>query len=183
LSGNKVYLRIDMDFTNKTDKATFYYSTDSTTWKALGNTLQMSYELTHFTGYRFGLFAYSTKASGGTADFDWFKIGSSYTSGTELYPVSLDRQEKSAPGKLLTYRWDRGASELRLRYSLEASGNVGFRLYDTRGRLVSRVAERFVGTGDQFIGLPTSGLRDGAYFLVGKRDGVTWGSWPISISQ
>ncbi|MDO5576762.1 MAG: glycoside hydrolase 43 family protein, partial [Fibrobacter sp.] len=51
ISQDRVFLRIDMDFTNRTDKATFFYSLDSTEWKAIGNTVQMSYELTHFMGY------------------------------------------------------------------------------------------------------------------------------------
>jgi beta-xylosidase len=183
LSGNKVFLRIDMDFTNRTDKATFFYSTDSTNWKALGNTLNMSYELTHFTGYRFGLFAYSTKSAGGTADFDWFKIGSAYNTDINLYTSSVSPRVGAAPGKLLTYRWDRGASALRLRYSLDESGSVGFRLYDSRGRQVARVGEQLQGTGDHFVGLPTSGLHDGSYILVGQRNGVTWGSWPVAIAE
>ena len=183
LTGNKVYLRIDMDFTNRTDKATFFYSTDSTNWKALGNTLQMSYELTHFTGYRFGLFAYSTKAAGGTADFDWFKIGSSYTNDINIYSASVSRPEHAAPGRLLTYMWDRGAGTLRLRYSLEQAGKVGFKLYDSRGKQVASVSESTQGTGDHFMGLGTAGLRDGGYVLVGQRDGSAWGSWPVSITR
>lgn len=78
ISQDKVYLRIDMDFTNRTDKATFFYSLDSTKWNPIGNTLQMNYDLAHFMGYRFALFNYATKSTGGTADFDWFQIGSSY---------------------------------------------------------------------------------------------------------
>lgn len=79
LSQNKVFLRIDMDFTNRTDKATFFYSLDSIKWISIGNTLQMSYDLAHFMGYRFALFNYATKNIGGVADFDWFQIGSSHT--------------------------------------------------------------------------------------------------------
>jgi xylan 1,4-beta-xylosidase len=183
LTGNKVFLRIDMDFTNRTDKATFYYSIDSTNWKALGNTLQMSYELTHFTGYRFGLFAYSTKEAGGTADFDWFKIGTSYSNSIDMYTASISSPGKSAPGRLLTYMSDRGNGALRLRYSLEQAGNVGFKLYDTRGKLVASIAERAQGTGDQFIGIGTVGLSEGTYMLVGQRDGAAWGSWRVSITR
>jgi len=183
LTGTKVYLRIDMDFTNRTDKATFYYSTDSTNWKALGNTLQMSYELTHFTGYRFGLFAYSAKAAGGTADFDWFRIGSSYTNGVELYATSVARPEPPASGRLLTYRWDAPATKLHLLYSLQTQGNVGFALYDTKGRQVGTLAEQLQGTGDHLVELRVPGVKDGAYVLVGRRDGVIWGSWPVSISR
>lgn len=79
ISQDRVYLRVDMDFTNRTDKATFFYSLDSLTWLPIGNTLQMSYDLKHFMGYRFTLFNYATKSAGGHVDFDWFEIGSSYT--------------------------------------------------------------------------------------------------------
>jgi beta-xylosidase len=79
ISQSRVYLRVDMDFTNRTDKATFFYSLDSLAWIPIGNTLQMSYDLKHFVGYRFALFNYATKNVGGYADFDWFEIGSSYT--------------------------------------------------------------------------------------------------------
>ena len=34
----------------------------------------MSYTIPHFMGYRFGLFCYATKAPGGFADFDFFRI-------------------------------------------------------------------------------------------------------------
>ncbi len=78
LNQNTVYLRIDMDFTNRTDKATFFYSLNGTTWNSIGNTLQMSYDIPHFMGYRFALFNYATKSTGGVADFDWYRVGSSY---------------------------------------------------------------------------------------------------------
>ncbi len=79
ISKDRVYLRIDMDFTNRTDRAKFFYSLDSLSWLPIGTTLQMTYDLKHFVGYRFGLFNYATKSSGGHADFDWFEIGSSHT--------------------------------------------------------------------------------------------------------
>ncbi len=77
LNQNTVYLRIDMDFTNRTDKAYFYYSLNGTTWTAIGTTLQMAYTIPHFMGYRFGLFSYATQSSGGYADFDFFRVGTS----------------------------------------------------------------------------------------------------------
>jgi beta-xylosidase len=79
LNQNTVYLRIDFDFTNKTDKAYFYYSLNGTTWTAIGSTLQMTYDLEHFVGYRFGLFSYATKSSGGYTDFDFFRVGATIT--------------------------------------------------------------------------------------------------------
>jgi xylan 1,4-beta-xylosidase len=185
LSGNTVHLRIDMDFTNRTDKATFFYSTDGTTWRQLGNTLQMAYELTHFTGYRFGLFNFATKSAGGTADFDWFKIGASSTAEINLYPVpgSIDRSGISATGKLLTYMWDRGGSTLRLRYDLQEAGEIGFRLFDARGVQVANLAGRMQATGNQFQALDVAGLRDGNYKLVGYRNGTAWGSWNVPLAR
>jgi len=96
LSQDTVFLRIDMDFTNKTDKATFFYSLDGTAWKSIGNTLQMNYDLAHFMGYRFTLFNYATKSAGGSADFDWFRIGASVEETIDLYQdktVSLLRTD------------------------------------------------------------------------------------------
>lgn len=184
LSGTNAYLRVDMDFTNRTDKATFFYSTDSTTWKALGNTLQMSYELTHFTGYRFGLFAYSTKAAGGTADFDWFKIGSSYTTALDMYKGSASVRTKApSASRLQTYMSDRDGSTLRLRYDLERTGAIGFKLYDTRGVQVAQFAERQQVAGPHYQQMKVAGLRDGSFMLVGTREGKVWGSWPITITR
>ncbi|PXV86833.1 carbohydrate binding protein [Lachnotalea glycerini] len=71
---NRVYFKLYCDFKNRTDKAYFYYSLDGTNWTSIGNTLQMSYTLPHFMGYRFALFNYATKSTGGYVDFDYFRI-------------------------------------------------------------------------------------------------------------
>lgn len=61
LSQSLVYFRIDCDFRDKTDKASFFYSLDGKTWTRIGSTLKMEYTLMeHFMGYRFGLFNYAT---------------------------------------------------------------------------------------------------------------------------
>lgn len=79
LNQKTIYLKADCDFTDKKDKAYFYYSLDGKTWTALGNTLQMSYTLPHFMGYRFGLFNYASKTTGGFVDFDYFRISDKIT--------------------------------------------------------------------------------------------------------
>jgi hypothetical protein len=71
---NKIYLKINCDFTDKKDLATFFYSFDGKTWTNIGETLKMPYTLPHFMGYRFGLFNYATKNTGGFTDFDWFRM-------------------------------------------------------------------------------------------------------------
>jgi beta-xylosidase len=75
LTQNRVYLKAACDFKDRTDKAYFYYSIDGNDWIPIGVTLQMAYTIPHFMGYRFGLFNYATKATGGYADFDYFRIG------------------------------------------------------------------------------------------------------------
>ncbi|MBW8323230.1 MAG: glycoside hydrolase 43 family protein [Prolixibacteraceae bacterium] len=80
LSQNKVYLKIDCDFRDKIDVATFFYSLDGLTWKPIGGELKMEYTLMeHFMGYRFGLFNYASKNPGGYADFDYFHISDKIT--------------------------------------------------------------------------------------------------------
>ncbi len=74
IDGNKVWLRIDHDFTDRTDKATFFYSLDGRQWQPIGDELQMHYDWPDFCGYRYALFNYSTQAPGGHADFDFFRF-------------------------------------------------------------------------------------------------------------
>ncbi|MDP4269816.1 MAG: glycoside hydrolase 43 family protein [Bacteroidota bacterium] len=75
LSQNKIYLKIECNFRDKVDVAKFFYSLDGKTWNVIGDSLKMEYTLMeHFMGYRFGLYAYSSKTPGGYADFDWFHI-------------------------------------------------------------------------------------------------------------
>jgi beta-xylosidase len=74
LEQNGVHLKIECDFTDRTDKAYCYYSLDGVDWKVIGNTLQMAYTLPHFMGYRFGLIHYATKETGGYTDFDYYRI-------------------------------------------------------------------------------------------------------------
>ena len=79
LNQKEIYLKIECDFRNRTDKACFYYSLNGKTWKPIGSTLQMSYTLPHFMGYRFGLFNYSTVSPGGYVDFDYFRVDDNIT--------------------------------------------------------------------------------------------------------
>ena len=74
LNQKHVYFKIDCDFTNLKDEAKFFYSLDGKVWSPIGGTLKMKYTIPHFMGYRFGLFNYATKDTGGYADFDWFRI-------------------------------------------------------------------------------------------------------------
>ena len=83
LTQDRVYLKIDFDFNS--NKAYFYYSLDGKSWTKIGDELPMVYSLAHFMGYRFGLFNYATKSTGGYVDFDYFRIedGNSGTEGTK----------------------------------------------------------------------------------------------------
>lgn len=79
LEQQTVYLKIECDFRNRTDKAYFYYSLDGTGWKRIGSVLQMAYTMPHFMGYRFGLFNFASKTEGGWADFDYYHIDDKIT--------------------------------------------------------------------------------------------------------
>lgn len=71
----RVLLKACCNFENRTDTATFSFSTDDgRTWTPIGGTLRMAYTIPQFIGYRFGLFCYATKTAGGHADFDYFRI-------------------------------------------------------------------------------------------------------------
>ncbi len=74
LKSKLVYFKIDCDFENQKDSANFYYSLNGKDWIKLGEELKMVYSLPHFMGYRFALFNYATKNTGGYVDFDFFRV-------------------------------------------------------------------------------------------------------------
>jgi Beta-xylosidase len=69
---NKVKLKAKGYFENKRDECEFYYE-DGGEWKKLGITHNMVWKMDQFVGCRLGLFLYSTKEIGGSADFSEFK--------------------------------------------------------------------------------------------------------------
>lgn len=72
LRGNTVYLQASAHY--DAGKASFSYSMDNKSFTALGNELEMKFNLSVFTGNKFCLFNYATKSSGGYVDFDWFRM-------------------------------------------------------------------------------------------------------------
>lgn len=74
LNQDKVYFKTECYFKDKTDTGKFYYSLDGKKWISIGNAIKLPYTIPHFMGYRFGLFNYATKMTGGFADFDYFHI-------------------------------------------------------------------------------------------------------------
>jgi beta-xylosidase len=77
LSGKIVHLKVECEFQPAPEVARFSYSLDRQSWTPIGRSSKLSYTAPHFMGYRFALFFYSTKTSGGRVDFDYFRIGQS----------------------------------------------------------------------------------------------------------
>ncbi|MAC63451.1 MAG: glycoside hydrolase, partial [Flavobacteriaceae bacterium] len=73
-SGDEIFFKITCDFKDRKDLAHFYYSENGKHWKEIGEPLKMEYTLGQFMGYRYALFNYATKTSGGYVDFDYFRI-------------------------------------------------------------------------------------------------------------
>ena len=74
-----VYFKAECNFIDREDVANFFYSVDTKNWIPFGTQLKMRYTLPHFIGYRFTLFNYATKETGGFVDFDYFRISDSIT--------------------------------------------------------------------------------------------------------
>ena len=75
LESPTVTLKIDADFWQMKDIVRFYYQQDGQ-FTQIGPDHQVAFKLDHFTGCRFGLFCYSTKKEGGSAQFSQFKYNS-----------------------------------------------------------------------------------------------------------
>ncbi len=74
LAQNTVYFKAECNFTERKDVADFFYSLDGKNWQPVGTQLKMAYTIPQFIGYRFALFNYATRNTGGFADFDYFRI-------------------------------------------------------------------------------------------------------------
>jgi beta-xylosidase len=74
LNQQTVFFKTACDFTDKKDIADFFYSLDGKNWTPIGTRLKMAYTIPQFIGYRFALFNYATKNTGGFVDFDYFRI-------------------------------------------------------------------------------------------------------------
>jgi beta-xylosidase len=68
----KVTLKAYGNFVDNIDECEFYYQ-DGEEWKKLGITHNLVWKMDEFVGCRFGLFLYSTKEIGGTAEFSKFE--------------------------------------------------------------------------------------------------------------
>jgi len=71
LDGPIATLKVKANFVNSIDEVEFFYK-EGEEWVKLGPTHKLKYKLDHFCGCRFGLFLFSTKVTGGVADFMHF---------------------------------------------------------------------------------------------------------------
>ncbi len=73
LKNTTIWLRIETDFTNHQDRATFYYSIDGKTFSKIGKDYRMRFDYRRFfMGTRYAIFNYATMNTGGYIDVDEF---------------------------------------------------------------------------------------------------------------
>ena len=70
LDKNEINVSCETVFADEKDECVFFID-----GKKIGDVHKLVFRLDHFTGVRYGLFAYSTKEIGGEAAFSDFQIG------------------------------------------------------------------------------------------------------------
>lgn len=187
VSQNRVFLRVDMDFTSRTDKATFFYSLDSATWKPIGNTLQMSYTLDHFMGYRFALFNFATKSAGGHADFDWFRIGATASESIDLYRMAAlgdgARRDARSRGMALGPVVSRSGQELSIGYDVDRHGRVEILLATPDGRVLETLVDRHHVAGTFSATCGSARLPRGRYLVLARFEGAPLQARPVVLVE
>jgi beta-xylosidase len=157
---DSIYLKIACDFRNKTDKAYFYYSLDGTSWNRIGNTLQMSYTLVHFMGYRFALFNYATELTGGYVDFDYFRINNSSTVESGIKDIDQNIPEGFNIHENYPNPFN---STTEIRYDVSMAVNVRINVYDITGSHVQTLVNEEKYPGNYTITFDASNLSSGLY--------------------
>ncbi len=90
LDSARIELKLDFDLTRSQQKVRLLYKEDGS-FKQLGEPVQLRYTLDQFVGVRFALFCYSTKETGGRAEFRDFNYSLiSRTSTSSSAESSLD---------------------------------------------------------------------------------------------
>jgi beta-xylosidase len=75
IKNTTLWLRIDADFTNHKDCASFSFSEDGKNFRKIGKDFRMRFDYRRFfMGTRFAIFNYATKKTGGYIDVDNFDI-------------------------------------------------------------------------------------------------------------
>ena len=160
LTQDSIYLKIACDFRNRTDKAYFYYSLDGTSWNRIGNTLQMSYTLVHFMGYRFALFNYATESTGGYVDFDYFRINNSSTVESGIKDINQNIPEGFNIHENYPNPFN---STTEIRYDVSMAVNVRINVYDVTGSYVQTLVNEQKSPGTYTVTFDASNLSSGLY--------------------
>jgi len=162
LNQDKLFLKIACDFKNKRDRAYFYYSLDGAGWKVIGNTLQMSYTLPHFMGYRFALFNYATIATGGYVDFDYFRIDDSLTGSTAIE----DTKDNIPAGFNLYENYPNPFNPTTvIRYQLPIRSHMDLKVCNFLGQEVATLFEGICQPGYYEVIFDGSNMASGVYFF------------------
>ena len=167
LTPNIIYLQIAFNFKNRTDKAYFYYSLDGIAWNRIGNTLQMSYTLTHFMGYRFALFNYATESTGGYVDFDYFRI-----SNTSTVPTAIKGVKENTPkGFNIHENYPNPFNSTTvISYQLPIRSKISLKIYDLLGQEVATLFEGIHQPGNYEVTFDGSELASGVYLCQFSTD-------------
>lgn len=97
ISGGTIYLRVTADIQPSGSKqARFYYSTNGSSWTALGGAFTLNTDWQYFIGYRFAIFNYATSSLGGRVTVPWFQLDAG--SGGSIPGGGPQSTSSSGPG-------------------------------------------------------------------------------------
>lgn len=153
-----VYLRAQAYY--GTSQASFSYSYDNESFQSLGNRLNMSFNLSVFTGNKFCLFNYATIARGGYVDFDWFRTDISIT--TDVKEFSSNREPDTF---LLDQNYPNPFNPTTtIEYQVLRNETVTLKVYDVTGREIKTLVNKIHTPGSYKIKFDANKLPSGVYF-------------------
>lgn len=152
-----VYLRAQAYY--GTNRASFSYSYNNISFRSLGNNLNMTFNLSVFTGNKFCLFNYATIAKGGFVDFDWFRTDGSIQTDVEDIPSNRKsgtfflQQNYPNPFNPITH----------IEYSTPKSSYITLKVYNILGQEVMILFQGVRQPGNYTVNFNGNGLPSGVY--------------------
>ena len=128
----------------------------------------MEYTLSHFMGYRYGLFSFGTKTTSGYADFDFFRIGNTVENPIYINTEGADIVvAKSADVKFVK---DLAVAEVAVANGISVSPNPASEYVTVSGIKDLVRLELYTTAGEKVRSskssqLPVTGLSSGTYLL------------------
>jgi hypothetical protein len=165
INTSTIYLKAQANYGSSA--ASFAFGFNDQSFRKLGNSISMKFDLSIFTGNKFCLFNYATLATGGFVDFDWFRIDWNKLTGVDN--EENDQLNNIPHNFFLGQNYPNPFNPItQISYSIPQISYVTLKVHNLLGQEVKTLFEGFRQQGNYTVTFNSSGLSSGIYLYQMK---------------